>query len=118
MLSSSCGRGTVSAFEMRAFMAADDDISMQDQPGSEGGRYVLQTGGQDAAHIDYRLADGRMDFQHTVVAPQYEGQGVGSRLARFALDDARGRGLGVVPTCEFIAAFIERHPEYEDIVSA
>ena len=48
--------------------------------------------------------------------PRFEGQGLGARLARFALDDARERGLRVVPLCPFIAAFVKRHPEYQDLV--
>jgi uncharacterized protein len=55
-------------------------------------------------------------FTHTEVPPALEGRGVGSRLARAALDDARRHGLTVIPRCPFIAAFIRRHPEYRDLV--
>jgi predicted GNAT family acetyltransferase len=57
-------------------------------------------------------------FTHTEVEAGYEGKGVGSRLARFALDDARERGLGVVPLCPFIKGWIERHQDYADLVHA
>lgn len=53
---------------------------------------------------------------HTEVEDGFEGKGVGSQLARFALDDARARGLGVVPLCPFIKGWIERHPDYADLV--
>ena len=43
-------------------------------------------------------------------------RGVGSRLIRAALDSARDQGLRVVPQCPFVRAFIERHPEYRDLV--
>ena len=56
-------------------------------------------------------------FTHTEVVPQFEGQGLGSRLAKFALDDVRRRGLQVVPVCTFVAGYIRRHPEYHDLVS-
>ena len=46
----------------------------------------------------------------------YEGQGLGSRLARAALDDARGRGLRVRPLCPFIRGWIKRHEDYQDLV--
>ena len=46
----------------------------------------------------------------------YEGQGVGSELAAGALDDARARGLRVLPYCPFIRGYIERHQEYLDLV--
>lgn len=56
-------------------------------------------------------------FTHTVVPPEIEGRGVGSRLIRGALDAARDAGLIVVPQCRFVAAFIERHPEYRDLLA-
>jgi uncharacterized protein len=55
---------------------------------------------------------------HTEVEPRLEGQGLGAVLVRGALDDARARGELVVPRCPFVAAFIHRHPEYEDLVAA
>src|SRR5690606_17493780 len=53
---------------------------------------------------------------HTVVETAAEGRGVGSALARTALDAARAEGLRVVPQCPFIAAYIARHPDYADLV--
>ena len=54
---------------------------------------------------------------HTEVDPAAEGKGVGSALARAALDGARAAGLRVVPQCPFIATWIERHPDYADLVA-
>jgi len=54
---------------------------------------------------------------HTVVEPEFEGRGVGGRLARGALDLIRSSGSRVVPLCTFMAAYIERHPDYADLVS-
>ena len=56
-------------------------------------------------------------FTHTVVPPAIEGRGVGSKLVRAALDAARDQHLTVVPQCPFVAAYIERHPEYRDLVA-
>jgi predicted GNAT family acetyltransferase len=53
----------------------------------------------------------------TEVPEALEGQGIGSALARGALDDVRAQGLQVIPLCPFVAAFIRRHPEYLDLVS-
>ena len=53
---------------------------------------------------------------HTEIAPSVEGEGLGSTLVAGALDDIRARGLEVVPLCPFASAFIERHPEYADLV--
>lgn len=54
---------------------------------------------------------------HTEVLPEFEGQGVGSALARYALDDVRAEGTRrVQPLCPFIKSYIERHPDYQDLV--
>jgi len=55
-------------------------------------------------------------FTHTVVDPAYEGKGVGSALARAALDEVRGTKRKVLPLCPFIKGWIERHREYVDLV--
>lgn len=80
-------------------------------------RYEARDGETLAGLAAYLLADHNMIvFTHTEVEPDYEGKGVGSQLARAALDDARGRGLRVVPVCPFIKGWIERHPDYADLV--
>lgn len=83
---------------------------------AEAGRYELDTG-QGVAFADYVLGGERITFPHTVVPAAAEGQGVGSRLIRFALDDARARGLTVVPQCSFVASYIERHAEYRNLLA-
>jgi predicted GNAT family acetyltransferase len=70
------------------------------------------------AFAAYRMEDGAIVFTHTEVPEEAEGHGVGDALARFALDDAKARGLEVVPLCPFIASWIERHPEYKELVRA
>ncbi|HEX7775877.1 MAG TPA: GNAT family N-acetyltransferase, partial [Parvibaculum sp.] len=52
----------------------------------------------------------------TVVPEELGGKGVGSRLAKGALDAVRAEGLKVVPQCPFIAAYIKKHPEYQPLV--
>lgn len=79
-------------------------------------RYEARDGETLAGLAAYRLSDNQIVLTHTEVEPDYEGKGVGSRLARAALDDARGRGLGVVPVCPFIKGWIDRHPDYADLV--
>jgi predicted GNAT family acetyltransferase len=78
--------------------------------------YEARTGGRRAGVAAYRLGDGVITFTHTVVEADDEGQGIGGALARAALDDARARGLAVVPQCPFIAGWIERHPDYAPLV--
>jgi predicted GNAT family acetyltransferase len=81
-------------------------------------RYELAVDGKMAAHIDYELkGDGVVDLFHTEVDPAFEGQGLGSKIARFALDDARSHGRKVIPSCPYIAGYVGKHPEYADLIS-
>jgi predicted GNAT family acetyltransferase len=79
-------------------------------------RYELRDGDSLAGIAAYVLHDDTITFTHTEVADEYEGQGGGSQLARTALDDSRSRRRGVVARCPFISGWIERHPEYADLL--
>lgn len=81
-------------------------------------RYEVTVDGELAGFAEYRPIEGARVFTHTEVLDAYEGKGVGSALARGALDDVRFRGDRLVALCPFIAAFIERHAEYTDLVDA
>ena len=70
-----------------------------------------------AGACHYKLDGKTITFTHTVVDPAFEGKGVGSALAKYVLEESRSRGLKVVPACKFIAAYISRHSEYQDLVS-
>lgn len=78
-------------------------------------RYEVALGDQ-IAQVVYRLRGDAIELVHTKVPEAFEGRGIAARLARFALDDARARGLRVIPSCPYIAAYIRRHPEYADLV--
>ncbi|MEX2225794.1 MAG: GNAT family N-acetyltransferase [Dehalococcoidia bacterium] len=67
--------------------------------------------------LHYKRSDNRIVFTHTEIDPRLEGQGIGSKLAAYALADARSLGLEIVVWCPFIAAYIKRHPEYADLVT-
>lgn len=79
-------------------------------------RYEIHVEGQLAGFADYRAQPGVIAIPHTEVDPAFEGRGLGSQLARAALDDIRQRDLRVAPHCPFIATYIKRHPEYADLV--
>ena len=55
---------------------------------------------------------------HTQVEAEFEGRGIGGRLIAATLDDIRARGLRMRPFCPFVKAYLERHPEYDDLIAA
>ena len=80
-------------------------------------RYEVYVDGKLAGFAEYIEMSGLVIFSHTEVLPEFEGQGVGSALARYALDDVRAEGTRrVQPLCPFIKSYIERHPDYQDLV--
>jgi uncharacterized protein len=80
-------------------------------------RYEAWLDGALAGVSQYELTSDSIVFLHTVVAEKHEGQGVASAIARYALDDARARGLQVRPLCPYIRGWIGRHSEYADLVA-
>ena len=96
-------------------MSTMDDILISDNPAQH--RFELKKAGEVAAYAEYNLLKGAVLFTHTEVLPAFEGQGLGSKLAKFALDDVRARGLHAIPACQFIAGYIRKHPEYLDLVT-
>ena len=81
------------------------------------GRYELRLDGRVVAFAQYQREGDALAFTHTEVDEAHEGQGLGSRLAAYALDDVRSRGLKALPRCSFIAGYIARHEkEYGGLV--
>jgi uncharacterized protein len=93
------------------------DVEVTDNPAEN--RYEARLDGELAGIAVYQLDEHRIVFLHTEVDDRFEGHGVGSTLARVALDDVRSRGgLEVVPQCRFIAGWIEKHPDYQGLVAS
>lgn len=81
-------------------------------------RYELHVDGELAGIETYRIYNDTITFIHTEVFDAFSGRGLASHLIKHVLDDARVRGLRVVPRCPLVAAYIERHPEYQDLVDS
>ena len=80
-------------------------------------RYELPFDGHVAV-IAYRdTPAGARIFLHTEVPAAMNGRGFGSALVKAALDDVRARGLTVIPSCPFVRAYIDRHPEYAELLA-
>ena len=80
-----------------------------------GQRYEVTLDGQ-TAFSQYEMRGDTILFLHTELPEALEGRGIGSAIAKAALDDAQRRKLSVIPECPFIRGYIDRHPEYRDLV--
>jgi len=84
-------------------------ITVRDNPDEL--RYELLVDGTLAGEILYRLRSDAVVLVHTEIAPQFEGQGLGSKLVAGALADIRARELRPVAVCPFVRAYLQAHPE-------
>ena len=94
-----------------------DSVTIVDRPDRQ--RYEVELGGELVGLLSYQVdgAAGVITHRHTETDSAYRSRGIASQLVRFALDDARARGLTVRPQCPFVGAFIQDHPEYADLVA-
>jgi predicted GNAT family acetyltransferase len=89
-------------------------IVVADAPERE--RYEIHVDGELAGFTLYKIRPGIVAFIHTEVDERFQGRGLGERLIAYELDDARKRGLAVLPFCPFVQSFIQSHPDYVDLV--
>jgi len=89
------------------------DTGVVDRPDQN--RFELAVGDEFALAY-YRLDGDRVVLTHTEVPQALSGQGVGSRLAKGVFEQIKASGRKVVPRCSFMAGWVSRHPEYNDIV--
>lgn len=90
-----------------------DTLNIRDN--AEQSRFEMIVEGH-LAEVAYRRETGQIVFIHTRVPEELSGRGIAGQLARFVLDAARAEGLKVVPQCPYIAGYIQKHPEYQDLV--
>ena len=79
-------------------------------------RFEILVDGGLAGFAAYRVRDGLIVFTHTEIDDAFQGKGVGAQLAAGALDQVRERGEKVELQCPFMAAFVKRHTENQDLV--
>lgn len=95
-------------------MPAAETATVVDNPREQ--RYEIGLDGELAGFSRYSARPGLIALTHTEVDERFEGQGLASRLISFALDDARERGLAVLPFCPFVNRYVQRHREYVELV--
>ena len=80
-------------------------------------RYEIAVDGTVVGVADYRDDGDTLVFPHTLVEPAWGRQGLAEQLVRFALDDARAQGRRIVPACWYVAEFVDRHPDYAELLA-
>ena len=95
---------------------ADTDARVEVTDNVDSERYEVRLDGELAGFAQYVRRGGRTLFVHTEIDPAFGGHGLGSKLAAGALDAERAAGTPVVPLCSFIRSYIDRHPDYVDLV--
>src|SRR5690349_22485834 len=93
--------------------ATTPQVTVTHQP--EQSRFVVELDGA-LAEAEYHRQGREVHFTHTEVPEAFEGKGVGSRLAKAALDWAVSERLAIVPQCAFIRSYLKRHGEYQEHV--
>ncbi|HJF11601.1 MAG TPA: N-acetyltransferase [Corynebacterium falsenii] len=80
-------------------------------------RFVIEVDGNEAGFAEYKnVGDDVREFHHTVVNPDYRGQGLSKPLIMEALESTREAGYSVIPTCSAVEGFIEKNPDFQDMV--
>jgi uncharacterized protein len=95
-------------------MTAGTEVVVVDNPLAS--RYELLIDGAREGELHYLPTRGALILVHTEVAPEREGQGLAGRLIAAALEDLRARETTIIPVCPFVSAYLERHPEYADLL--
>lgn len=91
-------------------------MALEVRKNEAGSRYELHVDGDLVGVADYAVDGDRVVIPHTEIDPRRRGQGLAAVLVREALDDLRASGQTVVPTCWYVAQYIQEHPEYHDLL--
>lgn len=90
----------------------DNDVTRHTDPD----RFEVEADGVAAGFAQFVDHDGQRIFFHTVVEPAFGGRGLGGVLVGGALTATRDEGLRVVPVCPFVKGYVDKHPEWADLV--
>ncbi len=93
------------------------DLQIDHETRAGGGRYVLRIDGAVVGELDHRDGERTRDFVHTGIRPTHEGRGLAAHLVRRGLDDARADGVRVIPSCWYVARYLDRHPADQDLLA-
>lgn len=80
-------------------------------------RFVVALQSGPLARLDYHVSAGVCTFTHTGVPPEFRGQGVAALLVEAGLAWARAQGFRVVPACSYVDLYIQRHRQWQDLIS-
>jgi predicted GNAT family acetyltransferase len=103
--------------ERRVKQAADDRSDPAVRRDDAAQRYELVANGEVIGSATYHLRDGAVVVPHTEIDAHRRGRGLGALMVKGVLDDLDARGLTVVPSCPFVARYIDDHPEYAHLVA-
>ncbi|AYG03629.1 GNAT family N-acetyltransferase [Gryllotalpicola protaetiae] len=90
----------------------DSDTTVRDT----GSRYLIAIGATDAGFLEYLDQGPRRVFLHTEVSPEFGGRGLAGQLVRAALDDVRAQGKRLVNFCPYVAGFLEKNHEWDELI--
>lgn len=80
-------------------------------------RFEIHVDGELAGWLDYMVDEGVVALPHTTVEDRFSGQGLAGELVRAGLDDIRTQGYRVDPQCPYVQGWIEKNPDYADMVA-
>lgn len=78
-------------------------------------RFVINIDGLDS-FVEYSVYENVIDLHHTYTPPQLRGKGLAEKVVRAAIEYAKENKLKVIPSCSYVAAFMQRHPEYSELL--
>ena len=96
-------------------LSAMESLELTHNPATQ--RYEAKLEGKVIAFIEYRDTSSVRSLTHTKVNDNLEGQGISSQLVKFALEEIKSSDSGLVPMCPFVAAYVQRHREYAELVA-